>query len=149
VQGESPLAGLVRDTAGNFYGTTAYGGASGFGTVFRLDAAAKEKKHVLHTFTGGADGANPYASLIRDSAGNLYGTTFAGGGTGCGGSGCGTVFMIDEKGHEIILYSFTGGTDGGNPYASLIRDTAGNLYGTAFSGGAIGNGVIFKLTTGK
>jgi len=142
--GESPLAGLVGDGAGNFYGTTGLGGASGLGTVFLVDRAGKEK--VLHQFRGGSDGAFPYGDLVRDSAGNLYGTTSAGGGSGCGGGGCGTVFKLNKYGKETLLYSFTGGTDGGTPYAGLIRDPAGNLYGTSFIGGATGNGVVFKLS---
>jgi uncharacterized repeat protein (TIGR03803 family) len=147
--GESPLAGLVGDEAGNFYGTTSAGGGSGCGgsgcgTVFVVDRAGKEK--VLHHFRGGSDGAFPYSILIRDLAGNLYGTTWEGGGSGCGGSGCGTVFKLNKYGKETLLYSFTGGTDGGTPYAGLIRDAAGNLYGTASSGGATGNGVVFKLS---
>jgi uncharacterized repeat protein (TIGR03803 family) len=146
-QGESPLGGVVRDAAGNFYGTTADGGASGAGTVFKLDTSGKET--VLYTFTGGADGANPNAGVVLDAGGNLYGTTLAGGGSGCGGIGCGTVFKVDKHGRETVLYSLTGGTDGGSPYAGLIRDAAGHLYGTAFGGGATGNGVVFRVTTGK
>lgn len=146
-QGESPLAGVIRDSTGNLIGTTTYGGASSFGTVFKLDAAGNEI--VLHTFTGGSDGAYPYPGVIEDAAGNLYGTTFVGGGTGCGGSGCGTVFMLDKKGNETILHSFTGKNDGGTPYAGVILDAAGNLYGTTFAGGSFGKGLVFRLDTGK
>jgi uncharacterized repeat protein (TIGR03803 family) len=141
--GESPLAGVVGDGVGNLYGTTAFGGASALGTVFELNRSGKET--VLHNFKGGTDGAFPYSGVVRDSAGNLYGTTSAGGGSGCGGSGCGTVFKLDRRGNETLLYSFTGGTDGGTPYAGLIRDGAGSLYGTAFIGGATGNGVVFRI----
>ena len=95
---------------------------------------------VLHTFTG-ADGANPYAGLIRDAAGNLYGTTAFG-----GASNHGVVFKLTPYGSETVLHSFTGGTDGWAPFAGLIRDAAGNLYGTTASGGAYGEGVVFKLT---
>jgi uncharacterized repeat protein (TIGR03803 family) len=78
--------------------------------------------------------------LIRDSAGNLYGTT-VGGGT----PGFGVVFEVDAAGKETVLYSFTGGADGGSPYAGVIRDSAGNLYGTTSSGGRELSGVVFKL----
>jgi uncharacterized repeat protein (TIGR03803 family) len=135
--------GLIRDAAGNLYGTTQYGGNSscfgGCGTVFKLDTAGTET--VLYTFTGGTDGANPVASLIRDSAGNLYGTTYGG-----GASNLGTVFKLDTTGTETVLHSFTGAPDGANPTAALVRDAAGNLYGTTFAGGlASGTGTVFKL----
>ena len=137
--GANPYAGLIRDSAGNFYGTTYYGGALGAGVVFKLDTAGQET--VLYSFTGNADGANPDAGLIRDSAGNLYGTTIGG-----GASGKGVVFALDTAGHETVLHSFTGSADGARPYAGLIRDAAGNLYGTSTGGGKRGGGVVFKLT---
>jgi len=132
--------GLVRDSAGNLYGTTSYGGAHQyFGTVFKIDKAGKQT--VLYSFTGQADGGQPNASLIRDAAGNLYGTTIGG-----GASGHGTVFKLDQSGKETVLYSFTGGTDAAGPNANLLRDAAGNLYGTTIAGGASGGGTVFKLT---
>lgn len=134
--GASPFAGLIRDAEGNLYGTTAYGGLSNAGTVFRLDAAGKET--VLHTFNG-TDGENPYASLIRDTEGNLYGTTFRG-----GESGIGTVFRLDRAGTLTVLHSFRG-VDGQTPYSDLIRDAEGNLYGTTQNGGAYGYGTVFKV----
>jgi uncharacterized repeat protein (TIGR03803 family) len=147
--GGSPLAGLIRDSAGNLYGTAQAGGASVLGVVFKLDTTGTET--VLHSFTGGADGATPFARLIRDSAGNLYGTTQYGGGGSSGNNcyygGCGAVFKLDTTGTETVLYGFTGGADGENPYPGLIRDSAGNLYGTTLSGGASGLGVVFKLDT--
>jgi uncharacterized repeat protein (TIGR03803 family) len=114
------------------------------GIVFVVNRAGK--KTVLHSFTGGTDGAFPYGGVLRDAAGNLYGTTSAGGNTACGGAGCGTVFKLDQQGNETLLYTFTGGTDGGTPYGGLIRDRAGNLYGTAFIGGATGNGVVYRIS---
>jgi uncharacterized repeat protein (TIGR03803 family) len=92
--GASPVASLVMDASGNLYGTTGYGGATGKGTVFKLDTAGKLT--VLHSFAGGLDGENPAANLIMDAKGNLYGTTLAGGpGTQCGvTNGCGTVFKL-------------------------------------------------------
>jgi uncharacterized repeat protein (TIGR03803 family) len=134
--GAGPLfAGLVRDKAGNLYGTTAGGGASGGGTVFKVDTTGTET--VLHSFTGGADGAYPAAGLVLDNAGNLYGTTFF-------GTGGGKVFKLDPAGTETVLHSFTG-ADGGGPEASLILDKEGNnLYGTT-DVGTSGDGTVFKL----
>lgn len=142
--GVFPVAGLVRDKAGNLYGTTFYGGASGEGTVFKLDPTGTET--VLYSFTGGADGANPHGSLILDKAGNLYGTTSLGGLLSCFGAGCGVVFKLDTTGTETVLHSFTG-PDGANPDAGLVRDKEGNLYGTTSGGGPSKEGTVFKLDT--
>jgi uncharacterized repeat protein (TIGR03803 family) len=97
---------------------------------------------VLHSFSCGGDGCNPYSGVIRGSSGNLYGTTQLGG-TG----NAGTVYKVDTSGHETVLYSFTGGADGSQPYASVTRDSAGNLYGTTYYGGREGFGVVYKLDT--
>jgi uncharacterized repeat protein (TIGR03803 family) len=132
-------SGLIRDAVGNFYGTTAFGGPTANGVVFKLDATGTET--ILYSFTGGTDGGFPYAGLVRDTAGSLYGTTQSG-----GASGWGVVFKLDASGTETVLYSFTGGTDGGSPYGDLIRDGAGNLYGTTNVGGASNFGVVFKVT---
>jgi hypothetical protein len=164
--GAAPLAGLIFDRAGNLYGTTNLGGsgAFGFGIVFELmptaDGSWKEK--VLHQFTGGKDGGAPGAGVIFDQLGNLYGTAFQGGNLSqCAGIGCGLVFELTPKADgswtESVLYRFTGSPDGSNPSASLIFDTAGNLYGTTYYGGASSNicvlgvggcGTVFKLTPG-
>jgi uncharacterized repeat protein (TIGR03803 family) len=140
--GSSPYAGVILDSGGNLYGTaTAYECCTdpvGGGSVYKLDSAGNET--MLYTFTGGADGANPYSGVIRDSAGNLYGTTYSG-----GANGWGTVYEVDTAGNETVLYSFSGGADGGNPYAGLLGDSSGNLYGTTSSGGTGGGGVVFKL----
>jgi uncharacterized repeat protein (TIGR03803 family) len=141
--GRSPLAGVVQDGAGNLYGTTGFGGIAGLGTVFMVNREGKEI--VLHTFTGGTDGAFPYGGVVLDASGAVYGTTSAGGNNGCGGPGCGTVFKLNKTGEEIILHIFTGGIDGGTPYGGLIRDREGNLYGTAFAGGVTGNGVVYRI----
>jgi|SRR5579863_6279683 len=143
--GENPYAGVVRDSAGNLYGTTFGAFGVGYGTVFKLNTAHKEK--VLHVFTGGADGGYPfYGGVVRDPVGNLYGTTSFGGAH----QYFGTVFKVNKAGTQTVLYSFTGGADGGQPNASLIRDAAGNLYGTTIGGGASGHGTVFKLDkTGK
>jgi uncharacterized repeat protein (TIGR03803 family) len=144
--GATPTAGLVGDSDGNLYGTTDFGGdltcnnGIGCGTVFKLDSSGNET--VLYTFTG-PGGVFPQGGVIRDKAGNLYGTTLRG---GTAPLGCGTVYEIDPGGHQTVLYSFACGNDGGLPTAGLIRDQAGNLYGTASSFGPNGNaGVVFKL----
>ena len=134
---------VVRDAAGNLYGFTQFGGVHAAGTVFKLNKTGKET--LLYSFTGGADGSSPHGDLARDKAGNLYGSTVYGGGTGCGGPGCGTVFELDPSGKETVLYSFTGGTDGSSPWVGLYRDKAGTLYGTASSGGISSCGTVFKL----
>jgi uncharacterized repeat protein (TIGR03803 family) len=156
VDGGLPQAGLLRDTAGNLYGTTSAGGTSGQGTVFRIDTSGKES--VLYSFTGGSDGGTPEAALIRDSVGNLYGTTANGGNlVNCNltdSAGCGVVFKLDTSGLETVLHTFTE-TDGTFPNTALIRDAAGNLYGTTANGGNLscnltgisGCGVVFKLDT--
>ncbi|MGE5206863.1 MAG: choice-of-anchor tandem repeat GloVer-containing protein [Chlamydiota bacterium] len=136
--GAHPEAGLIRDPMGNLYGTTGSGGGSNQGTVFKVTQTGTET--VLYIFSGGADGANPSAPLTRDPQGNLYGTTHSG-----GAYGYGTVFKVTPTGTETVLYSFTGGADGANPIGGLARDPMGNLYGTAYSGGASGYGTVFKL----
>jgi uncharacterized repeat protein (TIGR03803 family) len=139
--GEEPIGSLVFDKDGNLYGTTFSGGAYGYGTVFKLTLSAVET--VLHSFNPEmGDGANPIAGLVFDTKGNLYGTTRFG-----GAYGDGTVFMLSLAGSETVLYSFTGGVDGGAPYAgTLVFDKKGNLYGTTSGGGTDGFGTVFKLT---
>jgi uncharacterized repeat protein (TIGR03803 family) len=159
-KGEVPTGGLIRDAAGNLYGTTTYGGKGicqpsgqnnfGCGTVFMVDASGKET--VLYNFcsaSGCTDGTSPSAGLVMDAKGNLYGTTLSGGTVTCTGQlfpGCGTAFeLAGEK--EIVLHSFTGvAPDGVFPYSTLIMDANGNLYGTASAGGKYGNGVVFEIT---
>ena len=143
-----PMSGLIADRKGNLYGTAAAGGAHGFGTVFRLSAAARFK--VLYAFNGGNDGAYSQAGLTRDSSGNLYGTTRGGGGSkACGDYGCGTIFKLASDGTESVLYAFTGTGDGGEPYGGVVADGSGNLYGTTITGGnSQGLGVVFELPSG-
>ncbi len=150
--GANPWAGLVQDAAGNLYGTTAGGGAlsgGGAGTVFKIDTSGTET--VLYSFcsvSDCADGDGPFATLVLDAQGNLYGTTVVGGGTGCGGPGCGTVFKVDTSGNETVLYSFAGGTtDGCFPYGGVVLDAAGNLYGTTNVCGSSSEGAVFKVDT--
>jgi len=140
--------GLIRDAAGNLYGTTQWGGGASWGAVFKVNPAGKET--VLYTFRGETDGGNPEAGLVMDSAGNLYGTTYQGGNmSGCTqiAMGCGVVFKLDTAGIETVLHTFSGGADGANPLAGLILDAAGNLYGTTAYGGAYGGGTVFKVDT--
>jgi uncharacterized repeat protein (TIGR03803 family) len=143
---------LIRDAAGNLYGTTQDGGANvgtgqsgaGGGTVFKLSSSGTYT--VLYSFCTAAncaDGATPYAGLIEDSSGNFYGTT------GFGGAfGGGTVFKLDSNNNETVLYSFCAlgnCADGQLPTGSLIEDASGNFYGTTGFGGAYGGGTVFKL----
>jgi len=114
-------------------------------TLLATQRAPAQTLDALYSFTGAADGGDPFPAVIRDAAGNLYGTTDY-----AGTSFAGVVFKISKTGKESVLYNFTGGDDGQYPYAPLVRDAAGNLYGTTSQGGTSGLGVVFKLTpTGK
>jgi uncharacterized repeat protein (TIGR03803 family) len=139
--GQSPEAGLVFDKKGNLFGTTVSGGADGYGTVFELTTAGTEK--VLYSFgSQSGDGQSPYAGLVFDKEGNLYGTTEKG-----GADGYGTVFELTAAGAEKVLYNFGSQPgDGQRPYASLVFDEKGNLYGTTEYGGAYTEGTVFELT---
>jgi len=155
--GTSPYAGLTIDRAGILYGTTLAGG-SGHGTVFKLAKTGSTWVFTtLYTFTGGNDGASPRSRVIIGQDGGLYGETFAGGGQGCGGMGCGTIFKVKRNcpicgWTETVLYRFTGGSDGAEPIGDLVFDAAGNLYGTTIQGGlshgcgGLGCGAVYKLT---
>ncbi len=149
--GAFPGGQLVRDAAGNFYGTTIFGGkgctlpTKGCGTAFKLDKTGKQVW--VHTFNG-SNGSTPYAGLLLKKGGNLYGTTNLGGDTQCYTYGCGTVFKLDRAGKETLLYQFKGRLgDGSYPEALLIADSAGNLYGTTYMGGESDLGAVFKLDT--
>jgi uncharacterized repeat protein (TIGR03803 family) len=156
--GEQPVSQLVLDGSGNLYGTTLYGGAYGFGEVFELSpSSAGWTQTELHSFTGGSDGAKPHAGVIRDSSGNLYGTTWTGGGTTgiCVPQGCGIVFELSNSSGawiETVLHTFSGGADGAYSQTALVLDGGGNLYGTTGAGGVSGAcggegcGVVFKLS---
>jgi len=156
--GWGPNSGLVLDQAGNVYGTTgATVGSDAGGTVFELspNGGGAWKVSFLYTFQGGNDGVDPYAGMIFDQAGNLYGTTSDGGGGACAAGGCGTVFELTPNGSggwtESVLYAFSG-TGGYLPETGLIFDQAGNLYGTTEAGGvgvcseSSGCGVVFELS---
>ena len=137
-------------------GTTGLGGTFNAGTIFKLGSTGKET--VLYSFSGGADGNQPSSGLIRDSKGNLYGTTFYGGNTNCvydsNFPGCGVVYKLDSAGHFSVVYTFQAGSDGALPQG-LVLDSVGNLYGVTFYGGNLncpllpgaGCGVVFKIST--
>jgi uncharacterized repeat protein (TIGR03803 family) len=154
--GANPWATLLAGKGGTFFGTTYLGGegTSGQkGTAFMLSAAGAET--IIHTFQGGADGANPFAGLIAGKRGVLYGDSLYGGDAAQCSIGCGTVFELDPNGSgfgERVLYAFLGGTDGAIPEGNLLMDKSGALYGTTGQGGTGGSpciggcGTVFKLT---
>jgi len=140
---------LIRDAEGNLYGTLETDGCYSCGAVFKLTPAGK--MHVLYTFTGGQDGGSPIGNLVRDSAGNLYGTTWYGGDMNCAeGQGCGTVFKLDPAGHETVLHAFAGSpNDGEGPRGGWL-DKNGTFYGATSLGGSgsaceLGCGMVYKL----
>jgi uncharacterized repeat protein (TIGR03803 family) len=139
-EGGVPFAALVQDNDGDFYGTTAVGGAHFKGTVFKIDAAGS--LITLHSFSGSpAEGANPVAGLVQGSDGNFYGTTALG-----GTHFRGTVFNIDATGSLTTLHSFSGSpSEGALPFAGLVQGSDGNFYGTTVLGGAHGAGTVFTL----
>jgi uncharacterized repeat protein (TIGR03803 family) len=142
VDGEEPL-GLALDAQGNLYGAALFGGnpacVGGCGTLYKLDAAGNFT--VLHSFTGGKDGAGP-GGVLLDPSGNFYGATAGGGNSGCR-FGCGVVFKLDTKGKFTLLHSFSG-PDGDNA-GFLIFDKTGTIYGTTGSGGTSNWGTIFEV----
>lgn len=146
--GQYPEGGVVFDTSGNLYGTTRAGGAHGYGAVFELTPSGGGgwTETVLYSFTGGSDGAYPDSGVILDKSGNIYGC--ASGTTPVGGFyDYGSVFELQKSGSsytERTLYTFTGGSDGGEPEAPLVLK-GGNLYGTTYVGGAYGAGVVFEI----
>jgi|HubBroStandDraft_6_1064221.scaffolds.fasta_scaffold35916_3 uncharacterized repeat protein (TIGR03803 family) len=167
--GSIPMSTLIQDSSGNIYGTTNEGGPvvanceSGCGTVFKL--ATDRTENVLYSFQGGSDGLYPWAGVVSDKQGNLYGTTRFGGtgngNTNCANQGCGTIFEVKPDGTEAVLYSFcsqTNCTDGAEPLGAMIFDEKGNLYGTTVAGAPPNNvsclngaqfpvcGVVFKLS---
>jgi uncharacterized repeat protein (TIGR03803 family) len=166
--GYGPQA-LIQARDGDFYGTTQNGGnssctafgGSGCGTVFKIDTAGHLT--TLYSFTGGTDGAQPEEALLEVGEGLFYGTTLFGGDPSCTVStytGCGTIFAIDSLGDFSMLHGFSGGSEGGVPFSSLIQASDGDFYGTATAGGDpscsviasgetystyIGCGTVFKM----
>ena len=149
--GSDPFTGVVFDSNGNLFGTTATGGWYGCGTVYELSPQADGswKETILHSFSGMSDGWAPIAGLVLDSAGNIYGTVEEGGSRNCNGFGCGVVFKLSptNSGNWTFrsLYIFSG-ADGEEPDSPLVFDKNGNLYGTTARGGTTGYGVAFQLS---
>ncbi len=147
--GRDPATNLIFDSAGNLYGVTAAGGEFDLGAVFKLSVVnGFWTETFIYSFSG-PDGQDPHGGLVFDSAGNLYGTTVAGGTGGfCAGDGCGTVFKLTPNGGswtESVIYNFTDGNDGFGPGSGLVFDSAGNLFGTTPDGGKFQAGTVFEL----
>ncbi len=154
--GANPLSGVIFDSKGNLYGTAEEGGPNGGGIVYELSPAGGGtwNEQILYGFSG-PDGEFPYAGVIFDAKGNLYGTTYGGGtsGDGCTGYGCGVAFELSPGSGgtwaETVLHNFDeNGKDGWFPAAPLVFDPSGNLYGTAVHGGPHGYGIAFQLVSG-
>jgi uncharacterized repeat protein (TIGR03803 family) len=149
--GAFPYAAVILDKNGVFYGTTTEGGVNGLGTVFKLTPnGSGYTETVLYNFTGSkkGDGSFPYAGLLMDKSGVLYGATQTGGSKQCSG-GCGTIFKLTPTGSgykESVIHTFLVKNDGQYPYGTLIADASGALYGTTYYGGTGGLGTVFKLT---
>ncbi len=144
--GGNPVAGVIADNAGNLFGTTAGIGATDAGTVFELvKGSSGYTLTTLATFNG-TNGAAPYGSLMADSAGNLFGTTYNG-----GANDKGIVFELAKGSGGYVLSTLAtfNGTNGANPAANLIADSAGNLFGTTWAGGANNLGTVFELIKGS
>ena len=143
-----PYGGLVKDDAGNLYGTSYYSGAHGDGAVYQLipHGNGRYKEKVIHSFTGGDGGAYPISTLAR-IGGAFYGTTSE---EGSGGCGCGTIFKIEQdvnaKWQYTVVYSFTGTPDAAFSYSGMLADGAGNLFGTTVHGGEDNDGAVFRFT---
>ena len=144
--GFAPNGTLIRDSEGNLYGTTAYGGAGNLtsccGVVFKLSSGGEFS--VLHTFER-YDGDIPVNALVQDTRGNLYGMTRYGGRYDCFDIGCGVIFKVTTSGDFTVLYNFTGESDGNTPISALIIDPEGNLYGTTHD--EVDGGQVFEFTT--
>src|SRR5438128_8380005 len=146
--GEYADTDLETDSAGNIYGTTVLGGDHGGGTVFQLTSTPNGwVQNVLYSFTGGADGGEPYKGVSIDREGNLYGTAVTGGSGSCEG-GCGVVCKLTNSGGtwtQTVIHAFTGGDDGSGPGARVTVDKSGNVYGMSPTGGAFGLCTIYKI----
>jgi uncharacterized repeat protein (TIGR03803 family) len=137
--GSNPIAGVVQGGNGSFYGTTLYGGASGAGTVYELTSSGSLS--TLYSFSGGADGGNPWDTLATGTDGNFYGTTYYG-----GTANAGAIFKISPAGAFSSLCSMASSI-GADPIGGLLSGTNGNFYGTATAGGTNGYGAIFQVSS--
>ncbi|MGA2373790.1 MAG: choice-of-anchor tandem repeat GloVer-containing protein [Candidatus Korobacteraceae bacterium] len=142
--GGYPEGTLIFDSAGNLYGTATAGGTGDNGVVFKLTHSGSGwTESVLHSFTGSPDGSGPLSAVTFDNSGNLYGTTLEG-----GTADDGTVYQLTPSGSgwtEEVIYAFQGSNDGAFPYAGVVLDPEGNLYGATFYDGAYNGGAVFEL----
>jgi uncharacterized repeat protein (TIGR03803 family) len=139
LDGNSPLAPLMQASDGNLYGAASDFGTGDTGTIFRVTTNGVFTE--LYQFGGPpGDGSEPYAGLVQAKDGNLYGSTWIG-----GAYNAGALFEITTKGAYTLLYSFTGSDDGADPGASMVLGSDGNLYGTTYYGGLLGEGVVYRV----
>lgn len=149
--GTYPHAGMVLDSQGNLYGTTLGGGTNGDGTIFELtrNSGGGWTETILHSFNG-TYGSQPSGGVVIDASGNLYGTTYFGGGSTACNAGCGVVYELAVKSGGgwtyKVLHDFYN-NDGGNPSGSVTLDARGNVYGATSQGGAYNAGVVYRLTS--
>ena len=166
--GSNPYSSLAMDTRGNLYGVAPFGGLNrcetqngiGCGTAFKLAPHGSSWVFsTLYQFTSGSGGSIPVGTPYIASDGTIYGTTDGGGNLDCRdlfGDGCGTVFRLRPQPTfcaalscpwiNTVLYTFTGGSDGSDPYTGVVLDRAGNVYGTTYAGGASHSGVVYKIS---
>ncbi len=137
--GNEPLAPLVQETNGNFYGTTYLGGTAGLGVIFQLTTSGVLTP--IYSFTNKTSGENPAGGLVQGNDGSLYGTTYAG-----GAKNSGVLFKVTTNGALTVLQSLTNTTSGSHPLAGLALGTNGNFYGTTYQGGSSGEGAVFQMT---
>jgi uncharacterized repeat protein (TIGR03803 family) len=147
--GSNPDSGIIMDTNGNMYGTTAGGGPYSAGTIFKISPQGTET--VLHAMNGADEGYLLEAGLVMDGKGNLYGVAQGAGNTQACNEGCGTIFKVSPSGKLTVLHAFTGNNgqgqvDGRAPFGGLVMDGTGALFGTTSAGGTYDLGTAFEIT---